>query len=412
MTRTIRVPRAFLAAGAVVAIGGGVLAGVAVAAGSSQDITCTITDNMLSCPLPQATPVTSTVTETATETTTATETVTATVTEPGPTTTITEPGPTTTVTVPGPTVTQTVTTTATVTATPSSTTTTAAPQTKNCAPTPSACGYPDATNTGTTGTLTASACPATITAANTVVENKSFTNCQLSIAATGVIVRNVKVTSSAVAGAAITVRPGASASFSNVDVAGVSASQPVQYAILVSSHAATGLGRVTIDRAHIHDCIDCISADNTDITNSYFHAMRHPAGAHVDPIQCGSGDGCGLLVRHNTVFNEFSSTSAVALFADFGIPRNSTIDNNLLAGGGYVITGGNGVSGANSGKSTGIRITNNRFAKILYPYNAPADCTNPNLHGCYGDITEWRASSSNVATGNVDDATGNPITLN
>jgi hypothetical protein len=409
-TVTIRRPVA-IAAAAVLILGSGVLAGVAVAAGSSQDITCTITDSTLTCPLPQAAPVTSTVTETATATTTETATQTVTETAPPVTSTVTAPPVTQTVT--STTTAPPVTNTQTVTVTASPSTTTTAAQTKNCAPNPSACGYPDATNTGTTGTLTASACPATITTANTIVENKSFANCQLSIAATGVVVRNVKVTSSAVAGAAITVRPGASASFSNVDVAGVSASQPVQYAILVSSHAASGLARVTIDRAHIHDCIDCISADNTDITNSYLHAMRHPAGAHVDPIQCGGGDGCGLLIRHNTVFNEYSSTSAVAFFADFGAPKNSTLDNNLLAGGGYVVTGGNGASGGRySGQSSGIVITNNRFTKILYPYNAPADCTNPNLHGCYGDITEWRASSSNVASGNVDDATGNPITLN
>ena len=279
-----------------------------------------------------------------------------------------------------------------------------------CATKPLACGYPDATNTGTSGSLTTAACPGSV-GSNAIIENKSFSNCSFSITGTNVTVRNIKLTSSSASGAGITVQPGATASFSNVEVAGVSASQPVQYAILVSSHSAS-LPRVTIDKAHIHDCIDCISADNTDITNSYFHAMRHPAGAHVDPIQCGGGDGCGLTVRHNTIFNEYSSTSAVAFFADFGVPRNSTLDNNLLAGGGYVVTGGNGVSNQYSGKATGIRITNNRFAKILYPYNAPRDCTDPNLHGCYGDITEWNGhAAGNVATGNVDDATGNPITF-
>ncbi len=304
--------------------------------------------------------------------------------------------------------------TVTVTATPPATTSSApaVAQAKNCAPNPAACGFPAITNTGTTGGLTSAPCPSNVPD-NTVVENESFTDCSISIIGRGVIVRNIKLTSSNQTGAAITVQPGASAAFSNVDIGGVSASQPVQYAILVSSHA-TGLARVTIDRAHIHDCIDCISADNTDITNSYFHAMRHPSGAHVDPIQCGGGDGCGLLVRHNTVFNEFSSTSAVAFFADFGPPTNSTLDNNLIAGGGYVVTGGNGVAGSRySGRSSGIVISNNRFAKILYPYNASADCTDPTLHGCYGDITEWSASRpGNSATGNVDDATGNPITLN
>ena len=279
-----------------------------------------------------------------------------------------------------------------------------------CAPQPSVCGYPDATNTGPTGALASAPCPGSV-GSNATVENKSFANCSMSITGTNVTVRNIKLTSSAGAGAAITVQPGASASFSNVEVAGVSASQPVQYAILVASHAAS-LPRVTIDKAHIHDCIDCISADNTDITNSYLHAMAHPSGAHVDPIQCGGGNGCGLLVQHNTIFNEFSSTSAVAFFADFGVPRNSTLDNNLLAGGGYVVTGGNGVNNQHSGQATGIRITNNRFAKILYPYNAPGDCDDPNLHGCYGDITEWNGNAAgNVASGNVDDASGNPITF-
>ncbi len=76
-----------------------------------------------------------------------------------------------------------------------------------------------------------------------------------------------------------------------------------------------------------------------------------------------SNDRGGLTVYHSTIFNSYGQTDAVSMFQDFGRQANDRIDNNLLAGGGYCIYGGDGDKGATSN----IRITNNRISRKYFP---------------------------------------------
>ena len=69
-----------------------------------------------------------------------------------------------------------------------------------------------------------------------------------------------------------------------------------------------------------------------------------------------------MVVRHNTILVDTDQTDAVSFFQDFGTQANKTIDNNLLAGGGYTIYGG----GGNKGATSNIKITNNRISSIYF----------------------------------------------
>jgi hypothetical protein len=252
-----------------------------------------------------------------------------------------------------------------------------------CAAKPSACGYPDATNTGVQAgiTLKPSGC-ITARTAGQVIENVVIDGCTISVEAPNVIIRNVKITQTSVDMWAIIIRSG-SANISNVEIAGRdNTTRSVEYAILSQTDSP-----VTVDKANLHHCADCIQGERMTVTNSYIHDLANPPDAHVDGFQC-NGE-CEVTLRHNTILNEWSQTSAIALFADFGTPRNSVIDNNLLAGGGYSLYAG-------TDRATGIKVTNNRFARAFYSNG-----------GYWGPACDYANNGiGNTWTGNIWDDTG------
>jgi hypothetical protein len=217
------------------------------------------------------------------------------------------------------------------------------------------------------------------------VENLLIVDCGINVYAANVTVRNVKIVLTSVDMWALRVANGGSATISHVEIAGKDkGTGSVQYAILNQTN-----NLVSVDHANLHHCADCIQGERMQVTDSYIHDMANPPGAHVDGFQCNAS--CGVTLRHNTILNEWPQTSAIALFADFGTPANSVIDNNLLAGGGYTIYGG--VSG-----STGISITNNRFSRLYYANS-----------GNFGIETGLnRSGRGNVWTGNIRDHTNEP----
>jgi hypothetical protein len=257
----------------------------------------------------------------------------------------------------------------------------------NCGAKPSACGYPDATNTGVQPgvTLKPSGC-VTARTDGQVIENLMIDGCTISVEAKNVTIRNVKMSLASKDMFALIVRSGASATIEDVEISGKDKSEAsVQYAVLSQTSE-----RVTVNRANLHHCADCIQGEKMVVTNSYIHDLANPPGAHVDGFQCNSS--CGVTLRHNTILNEWSQTAAIALFADFGTPRDSTIDDNLLAGGGYSVYGG-------SNNATGIKITNNRFTRLYYPKG-----------GYWGHGTAFaRSGNGNVWSGNIWDDTGSTV---
>ena len=92
----------------------------------------------------------------------------------------------------------------------------------------------------------------------------------------------------------------------------------------------------------------------------------------------------------NTILNQFGQTDAISLFQDFDVEANRLITENLVAGGGYTIYGGDN---QRFGKTSNIKITNNRFSNVFFPNG-----------GSYGPIAAFDSTGTgNLASGNFWD---------
>jgi Right handed beta helix region len=130
------------------------------------------------------------------------------------------------------------------------------------------------------------------------------------------------------------------------------------------------------------------------IRGNYIHNPGMIPADHVNGITT-NGDTQPLLVQHNTIFDSFGQTDAIGLFQDFGVVSNVTIDDNLLAGGGYSIYGGEG----DKGQVSHIVITKNVFSTRFFP-----------LGGQWGTVAYFSADApGDVWAGNVWDVTGRPV---
>jgi hypothetical protein len=253
----------------------------------------------------------------------------------------------------------------------------------DCAASPHACGFPDATNTGVQPGVALAASPGiAVTHNNQVVQNLSIRNGTIDIQASNVVIRNVKIVIDSPEMWAIIVRPGASATIEHADISGVDArGHSVEYAVLSQTRSA-----VRIDHANLHNCSACVQGENVTATANYVHDVGGDAGS--TGIQCSSNAGCGLTATGNTVL---SSGTAIGLFGDFGTPRNSTVDRNLLGGGTFAVYAG-------TRASTNIHINNNRFSPARYSNGGRS---NPIVH--------YYPNAGNTLVGNVWDDTGKPL---
>jgi hypothetical protein len=124
-----------------------------------------------------------------------------------------------------------------------------------------------------------------------------------------------------------------------------------------------------------------------DIEDNYIHDMGMASGDHINGTTSNAGSIKNLLIQHNTVFNQFDQTDAISLFEDFGAEHGVTINDNLVAGGGYSIYGGQNAGGATA---TNIKITNNMFSTKFYPNG-----------GSFGPMAAIGTGSGDVTTGNT-----------
>ncbi|GAA3793233.1 hypothetical protein GCM10022226_10640 [Sphaerisporangium flaviroseum] len=129
---------------------------------------------------------------------------------------------------------------------------------------------------------------------------------------------------------------------------------------------------LTVRRVDIHTISNGILTEQGLVEDSYLHDPKYFSGDHTDMIMCTSGppSGATLVIRGNTVINTLEQTGAVALFQDFGVVRNVTVERNFLAGGGYTLYGGAG----SKGTSSNIKVVNNVFSRDVWAkggYNGP-----------------------------------------
>jgi hypothetical protein len=258
---------------------------------------------------------------------------------------------------------------------------TATSKSSSCFAVPSACGYPDGTNTGVPAGVTLSASSVTtITTAGTVISGAKL-GC-IAIDANNVTVKDSDISGSASSSFCVSIGDGVTGTLlSNDTIHGLDgSSNAVEYAV-------RDYGNGTVMQAlNVYNCTECIYGAGATVEDSYIHGMATVAGSHYEDFYDGGGS--GLKILHDTVLNEQNQTAAIYMSPDFGVVSNVTITDCLLAGGGYTVYGGASSSQAGSN----IQITNNRISK--------------GLESNYGQWGWIAYDTGATVSGNVDDTTG------
>ena len=268
-------------------------------------------------------------------------------------------------------------------------------QQTNCIKVPSACGYPDATNTGVpAGTaLKSESQNITVNKAGTAIKDIALDG-EISVEANNTTIEDSEITvegtqtcGKSCGGRGIWIKPGVTGTvIKNVTCHGAAATgvNVTQYCIMSND------SNTTIEHLHAYYCTECL-AGAMDLSESFIDETGATIPEeHYEDIYYGGGAG-PLIVNHNTMLNPNGQTAVVFASVDFGDQTTLTITNNLMAGGGYMIYGGGSGSG---GKVLGpVTVSGNRFSRKYYPEG-----------GSYG-VASYFENSVTTWSGNVWDET-------
>jgi hypothetical protein len=279
----------------------------------------------------------------------------------------------------------------------------------NCAASPSACGYPDATNTGVPAGTTLKSVPSqvssgpgwsynvannevVVTGAGAVLSGLSIP-CTVEIDASNVTLNDVQVVTGG--SFAIDLRHTTGVTIENSTISGTNATTGrVNVAIDDVYSDSTG---VTITGNNISAFRTAMQVSAGLVQGNYIHDPGYIAGDHTNGIVTNGGT-APMTINDNTVFNSQSQTDAITLDASTGgvAVANKTIENNFLAGGGYSIYGGDGPS---TNPTSNIVIKNNRFGQQYFAKG-----------GQFGAVAYYdHTGSGNSWTSNIWDTTGQAI---
>ena len=264
---------------------------------------------------------------------------------------------------------------------------TAGRRTTHCITHPSACGYPDESNTGVPpGTRLAPSGGITITKAGTVLSGMDVHG-SITVDANDVTIRNTRVTTAGATGHNIVIEAGIGGTvIEDTTLRGTdAAANAIQYSVQnIGTDSTRGI------RLDMFNCTTCWAGPGT-LVDSYAITNAVIPGSHYGAVYSGGRAG-PLVIEHDTLLNPHDQTATVFAGNDYGDQTGLTISGNLLAGGGYLIYGG--AYGPKGATTKRVSITNNRFSNFYWPHG-----------GHYGvaayvnwDVTAWK--------GNYWDATG------
>jgi hypothetical protein len=228
----------------------------------------------------------------------------------------------------------------------------------NCVSHPSACGYPDQTNTGVpAGTALKPSNAINVTTAGTVISGLDVRG-TIRVAANDVTIKNTRVTAAYPQGGAVFVEPKVSGTLiEDSTIRGQdSGANAVAYAILNAGWPPNASTVVT--RVQLYNCTECYDGPGT-LEDSYAKVSATVDGAHYEDVYYGGGAGL-LTVRHDTLLNPQRQTAVVFTKPDYGVVSDVTVSDSLLAGGGWSIYGGGDTARR-------VKVTNNRFSPIYHP---------------------------------------------
>lgn len=255
----------------------------------------------------------------------------------------------------------------TVTPSPTTASPTVSPtQSTGCMPRPSACGWPDESNTGARGTLTVVNGSVTLSTPGQVYSGRDVRGC-IRVTARNVTIRNVKVTCSASYAIAVNAGP-ASNPWNAADAGLLVEDVEIDMAGQLEGKGIAFDG-YTARRVWFHGGSDCAHFGvNVVIEDSFCNIPAGgPAdGPHYDSLQ--SDGGRNIVIRHNTLRVPYGQTSAILMSTNTSPIRDVVIRDNLMAGGGYTVYCGTGAGGPVLGTFvfTGNRIARTYFARGGY----------------------------------------------
>jgi hypothetical protein len=283
-----------------------------------------------------------------------------------------------------------------------------APTQGRCVAVPHACGFPDATNTGVPAGVTLKTVPGQVSSGPGWRYNAAD--------------REVDVTGSGTLLSGLSVSGGINVSASNVTikddqvVTGGDFGIGLQHTsgVTVEDSTVRGLNRsagrvgagigdvygdstgmvIENDNVSAFRCGVQVSAGT--ITGNYIHDPGYIAGDHTNGV-IANGGAVPLIIYHNTILNNLDQTDAVTINTEHvaGPVMNKTIEDNLLAGGGYPIYGGTAFGHA----TADIVIENNRFDQAYYPKGGqfgPAAYFDPAGTGNVWSGNTWISSGKTV----------------
>jgi hypothetical protein len=241
-----------------------------------------------------------------------------------------------------------------------------------CMPKPSACGFPDPSNTGVTpgSPLATANGVVTLSSPGQVYQNKQLTG-SLIIKAPNVTIRNVRL---------INTDPYYAIAVKNNDDWDNSNANLTLDHVEINANGNPAIKGIafngfTARHVYFHNGADCAHFGvNVVIEDSYCvlgpdaNNDGNPDSGnfcngpdHFDGYQSDGGD--NITLRHNTIRNPCDQTSAILMSTNTSPIDHVVIDNNLVSGGGYTIYCGTD-SGGVAGHET---YTNNVTSREFYP---------------------------------------------
>lgn len=221
-----------------------------------------------------------------------------------------------------------------------------APQRRGCAPHPSACGFPDATNTGVPpGTkLSVHEGNWKVTEAGTVIDGKDIRGC-VEIAAPRVTIRRSRIACDDFF---------VVASFTETYQGGGALIQDAEIDCQASDATAIGSYGLTAVRVDVHGCENGFDIDNTmTVRDSFIHDPHSTAENHADGIQLTPG--AHITIEHNTIF---AARGTSAIHTPPSGNSDVLVAGNLMAGGAYTLY-------CPRDSSTDFRVIGNRFSTLV-----------------------------------------------
>lgn len=242
-------------------------------------------------------------------------------------------------------------------------------QTNNCLPKPSACGFPDATNTGVpAGTKLTPSTSISITTDGTIIDAMDIAG-TINIAANNVIIKRSHVVNTTNSIGAIIIKSGTGTIIEDSSIDGGPA------------HVAIGYGQFTLSRCNVIGGNDSIRAgDNTFVYDSFIHDLQRGTATHDDIVQNINGN--NVIFQHNTLL---AYQGVPGGWPNLGDPMNAILqignqtgdiigllfNNNLIDGGNYSFNANWTAYDAGTYTASNIQITNNRIGRdFRYGTNA------------------------------------------